>query len=184
MLEGLTDVVGLEFSDAMIECAQQRYGVVVLKQSVEEHARSALRSYDAVVLNAVLEHVYDPDSMVAAVARLMHPGSVLYLDLPLEPNLLTIVRSLLNQVTRSRSVLNLSPFHVLGFNRRALATLLGNHGLAIESCRIWADPRIPASRRDQVRALIGTQVNRVANLTRTASNMCAWAKPLEGTRHS
>lgn len=188
VLEGLTDVVGLEFSDAMIEYAQQRYGVVVLKESVEEHARSTARSYDAVVLNAVLEHVYDPDSMIAAVARLMHPGSVVYLDLPLEPNLLTRVRSLVNHVTGSRSVLNLSPtfspFHVFGFNGCALGTLLAKHGLVVESCQIWAEPKIPAglARKDQMRALIGTQVNRLANLTGTASNMCAWAKPLESPR--
>lgn len=181
-LEGIDDVVGLEFSEAMIAHAADKYGVVVHQESIEQHAETAQRTYDAFVLSAVLEHVYDPNSMIASVVRLSRPGTIVYIDIPVEPNLLTMVAAAMNKVTGSQTVLNLaptfSPFHVFGFNKRALSLLLRKHGVVMESCRVWARPEIPAGSglKDRVRSVVGTQVNRVANVTGTASNMYVWAR--------
>lgn len=184
VLEGQPNVVGLELSDAMIADARTNYGVVVHRQTIEEHAAEAPGRYDAVVLNAVLEHVYDPDSMIAAAKRLTHPGSILYIDTPVEPNLLTMVKSAMNRLSRSDSVLNLSPtfspYHVFGFNRRSIRHLLAKHDFAVDDLRVWAHPKVHArtDARDRARAFVGTQVNRLANYTRTASNMYVWARRL------
>jgi len=181
-LEGGTDVVGLEFAPDMIEYARSRHGLVVLDKTIEQYAGETDRVFDAVVLNAVLEHVYDPDSMIASAARLAHPGSVLYIDVPREPNLMTHVGNAWNRVRGSRAVYNLQPtwlpFHVFGFNERALGVLLSKHGFDVTSLRIWSAPAVPARPewRDRLRALAATQVNRVANWTGTASNMFVWAR--------
>lgn len=181
-LEGSTDVVGLEFAPDMIEYARARHGLVVLAKTIEEYAREADRAFDAIVLNAVLEHVYDPDSMVASCARLTRPGAALYIDVPREPNLLTVVGNAWNRWRGSAAVYNLQPtwppYHVFGFNERALERLLSKHNFEITGLRIRAAPRVPAGVdwRDRARAFAATQINRLANWTGTASNMFVWAR--------
>lgn len=181
-LEGSTDVVGLEFAPDMIEYARARHGLVVLAKTIEEYAREADRAFDAIVLNAVLEHVYDPDSMVASAARLTRPGAAVYIDVPREPNLMTVVGNAWNRWRGSRAVFNLQPtwppYHVFGFNERALDRLLSKHGFEVTSLRIRSAPRVPAGGawRDRVQAFAATQINRVANWTGTASNMFVWAR--------
>lgn len=181
-LENVAEVVGLEFSTAMIEEARRRYGACVLNRTIEQLADESRTSFDAVFLNAVLEHVYDPNTMIQAARRLTRPGSVLYLDLPNEPHLLSRLGNALNRVRGSQGVLNLSPtfrpYHVFGFNPRALERLLNKHDFVIRSMRIHANPRVRSrnSLKDRAAALIAQQVMRLANVTRTASNLFVWAE--------
>jgi hypothetical protein len=67
---------------------------------------------------------------------------------------------------------------VYGFNKKALTLLLGKHGIQIDGCRIWAKPQIPTrgGAQDRIRSFVGTQVNRVANASGTASNMYVWGR--------
>lgn len=181
-LEGLTDLLGLEFSPAMVEFARERFGITLIERSIEEHAEVAGRTWDAVVLNAVLEHVYDPGAMIASVARLVAPGGVLYIDIPQEPHLLGMLGSALNRLRGSDVVYHLSPtwppFHVFGFSRRALTVLLERHGFTVEHVRVRASARVRSKPelKDRVKALVATQINRIANVTGTASNMYVWAR--------
>jgi len=181
-LEGLRDSLGVEFSEAMIEFAAKSFGVKLEKLSAEQLAERDGASFDVVILNAVLEHVYDPDAFIRAVAKLTRPHGLLYLDLPREPHLLTMVGNTLNRALRREAVYNLQPtwppFHVFGFNPKALAVLLEKHGFRIESLRVRASTRIRSSGglKDRVKALAGQQINRVANLTGLASNMFVWAR--------
>lgn len=183
-LEGVgpQNIVGLELSQAMIDTARDRFGVTVLRQTIEEHVLAVERSYDAIVLNAVLEHVHDPNSMIAAAGALTRPGAILYIDTPVEPNLLTHVGNRMNRLRGSDAVYNLSPtfspFHVFGFGIKTIQILLRNHGFAIEETRVWAQPYVPSNGTvsDRFRAGVATQVNRLANATGTASNMCVWAR--------
>lgn len=178
---GVPEVVGLELSDAMVRNAAERYGVQVKRHTIEEFASQTEQRFEAIVLNAVLEHVHDPNSMIAAVRSLTEPGSLLYLDLPNEPHLTSRVGNALNRITGSPAVYNLSPtfppYHVFGFNPRALKILLAKHSFDILSVRVYASPFIPArSGFDRVKARVGEQIMRLANATRTASNMMAWAR--------
>jgi SAM-dependent methyltransferase len=173
--------VGLEFADAMIQFAREHHGVEVRKLSIEELAATDER-FDGVFLNAVLEHVYEPASMIRAVRTLLRPGGVLFIDVPNEPNLLTKVGRVVNKLRGSSVVYNLSPtwppYHVYGFNPQALRVLLAKHDLVVEELSIWADPRIPATGGvvDRVKSAVATGVNRVANRTRTAANLTLWAR--------
>lgn len=176
------ETIGLDFSKAMVEYIYKRYGISIMNQTIEEFAQKSVKSFDAVILNAVLEHVYDPNSMISAARRLTRPGSVLYIDIPREPNLLTQIGNWTNWVAGSQAVYNLSPtwppYHVFGFSERSLSALLKKHGFEIVSLRVYAGPKISSRPewRDKIRAWIGTQVNRIANATGTASNMYVWAK--------
>lgn len=181
-LEGLSSVVGLEFSQAMIDFTAKEFGLEVKKQSIEDHAKEHAGAYDIVMMNAVLEHVYDPASMIAAAATLLSPRGVLYIDIPNEPNLLTVIGNAANRVRKRPGVLNLSPswppFHVYGFNPTSLSLLLERNGIRIEDVRKYAEPRVTTdhSLRGRAVAFGGTQLMRLANLTQTASNMFVWAR--------
>ncbi len=180
---GLIGTVGLELSTAMVEYARDNHHVTVLAETVEEHsARTAEGRYDAVVLSAVLEHVHNPDTTIAAISRLACPGMVLYLDIPQEPHLMTHVGNAASRMMGRRTVLNLSPtftpFHVYGFSQRALETLLGKHGFTIEERTVWASPKVRSRGgvKDNLASTVATQINRLANRTGMASNQYVWAR--------
>jgi len=181
---GLDDVVGLELSEAMRDETHRRYGVEIRLETIEQHAESAGRTYDIFVLSAVLEHVYDPDAMIASVARLSHPGSVVYIDVPQEPNLLTMLGNLPGRVRGTRTVYNLAPtfppYHVFGFNPRSLTMLLEKHGFQTFRWLKRAQLRIPhrAGLKDRATAFGAMQVHRLGNATGLSTNMDVWARKL------
>lgn len=182
---GVADAIGIETSPAMVSSACERHGLNVIRKTIEEFAASSSRSFDVVILSAVLEHVHDPDAMLRSVRKLTRPGSVIYIDVPNEPNLLTVVGNALNKLKGSRSVYNLAPtfepFHVFGFNKRALQAVLGKHKFEIAKIVAFANPVVPsrtADRKDRFRAFVATQVNRIANLTGTAGNLTVTARRL------
>jgi SAM-dependent methyltransferase len=182
-LEGVTDVLGLELSNAMAEGARKQFGIDIEMLTVEDFAKTKPKPFDAVVLNAVLEHVYDPSAFIAAVAAVTAPGGWVYVDVPAEPNLLTMVGNATNRIRGKRSVLNLQPtwppFHVFGFSPRTLKILLEKHGYEVQSVKVWAAPEVrhrEGDRVDAVRSFVATQVNRLANVTGLASNMYVWAR--------
>ena len=176
-LEGIA-AAGIELSPAMANAARERFDADVRVVTIEDLAGTETESFDVIVMSSVLEHVHRPDATVAAAKALLRPGGVLYLELPSEPNLLTIVGNAVLRLRRARppSVLNLSPtfppYHVYGFNGRSLGRLLAAHGLRIERRRVWADPRLQGG----IAARAGTFVNRVANVIGLAANMEVWVR--------
>lgn len=183
-LLGFTDVVGLELSEAMREETQRRYEVEIRLETIEQHAASAGRTYDLFILSAVLEHVYDPDAMVASLACLSRPGSVAYIDVPQEPNLLTILANVPGHFLGTRTVYNLAPtfppYHVFGFNPRCLAILLEKHGFRPFRWLKRGHLRIPSRHgvKDRVSAFGAMQVHRLGNLTGLSTNMDVWARKI------
>jgi SAM-dependent methyltransferase len=181
-LEGATQVLGLELSPAMAEYARRTYGIEVLTLTVEDYAAAHPETWDLVVLNAVLEHVHDPDSTIRTISALLKPGAWLFLDVPREPNLLTTVGNALNRLLGRTAVYNLSPtwipFHVFGFNERSLARLLEKHGLEMVEFEVWANPDFGSGKglKDKVKTWIAGLITRIANLTGTSSNMTVWCR--------
>jgi len=179
---GVADAFGIETSPAMVRAARERHGLDVKQQTIETLAEASPRTFDVVILSAVLEHVHDPDSMIRSVRALTASGSIVYIDVPNEPNLLTVVGNLLNRLRGSSAVYNLAPtfepFHVFGFNRRALTALLEKHGFQMERIKVYAHPVVPSRSElpDRVRAAAATQINRLANLTGSAGNLTAIAR--------
>ncbi|NUM88414.1 MAG: class I SAM-dependent methyltransferase [Bdellovibrionales bacterium] len=172
---------GLEFSVAMRRAAEEKYGVTLHPHSIEEAADLWPAGFDVVTLCAVLEHVRDPDSMIRAAARLLKPGGRIFLDVPNEPSLLTRVGNLLHRMRGNRAVINLSPtwapFHVYGFNPRALRAILGKHGFRVDRVRVWAHPFVPPAPgwRGRIAALAATGINHAANWVGLAGNLQLWA---------
>lgn len=184
-LEGVPEIVGLEISHAMAEYVQHRIGITLVPTTIERYAAEEPRTFDAIVLSAVLEHVDDPNAMIEACATLSTHGSILYIDTPNEPSLLTAVGNAWNRVRGNPAVLNLSPtwipYHVFGFNPHALRVLLEKHGFEILRIRIHARPAIPSRTGlgDRVKSWVATQICRLSNVTGTAANLYVWAQRRE-----
>jgi SAM-dependent methyltransferase len=178
---GFRDVLGLEPSIANLEFAAH-HGVELIPSTIEEFADATDRTFDAVTLNAILEHVPNPDSMIAACTRLVDRGGLLYIDVPNEANLFTMVGNRLNSLRGSEAVLQLSPtfppYHVVGFTPRSIRFLLEKHGFEILSLRVstWFRVHSRGSIKDRARALAAMSIQPVANLTRTAHNMFILAR--------
>jgi protein O-GlcNAc transferase len=179
--EGCDDVVGLEFAAAMIAHAKT-HGIELIAETIEDYAKRANRVFDAVVMNAVLEHVYDPDSMIKAARGLLRDGGILYVDVPRDPNLLTELVRFANRARGSRAVINISPtwppYHVFGFTERSLGALLRKHGFTLEEVVVRSNPFVPHDGRlaDRVKAFVASQVSRVGNWTGRAANLYVWAR--------
>ncbi|MGH9391356.1 MAG: class I SAM-dependent methyltransferase, partial [Vicinamibacteria bacterium] len=182
-LEGV-EAVGLEPSEAMAARARESLGVDVQCRTIEELVTSTDTVFDAVTLCGVLEHVHDPDSLVASVRKLTRPDAVVYIDVPREPNLLTIVGNAWNAVKGDPAVYNLQPtwppYHVFGFNPRAIEHLLSKHDFRIESLHVQADTHVPSRDdwKDRIRALVASQIHRLGNQTHLSANMYVWARRL------
>lgn len=127
------DAVGLEPSRTFAERAAAASGAQVENCSLEEYVGGA-GSFDAVILAAILEHVYDPNAVLGKIATLLRPGGVLFLDVPNEHGLYFRLGNLYQKLRGRDWVVNLaptfSPFHTFGFGPRALRALLAKHSLA------------------------------------------------------
>jgi SAM-dependent methyltransferase len=93
------------------------------------------RTYDFVLLAAILEHVYDPMSCLRQVYGALKPGGVLFIDVPNECSLWTKFANAYQRLRGRRWAVNLSPtfapFHVVGFCPRSLSAALKTVGLEV-----------------------------------------------------
>jgi SAM-dependent methyltransferase len=72
---------GIEFGERALAYARDRFGLTVTDEPLTE-AGFEPDSFDAVTLLSVLEHTNAPRQMLRDVARVLHPGGVLYVIVP------------------------------------------------------------------------------------------------------
>jgi SAM-dependent methyltransferase len=134
------EAVGVEPSPTFAEHAARRSGVEVRREPVERCDFDA-GSFDAVILGAVLEHLYNPDETIREVARVLRPGGVLFVDVPNEEGLYFRLGNLYQRLRGRDWCVNLAPtfepFHVFGFGPRSLRALLAKHGLGVLVWRVY-----------------------------------------------
>lgn len=135
------EAVGVEPSESFAEYAERASGAEVRREPVERCGFEA-GSFDAVILGSVLEHLYNPDETIAEVARVLRRGGALYVDVPNEAGLYFRLGNLYQKLRGRDWVVNVAPtfepFHVFGFNPRALRALLGKHGLRVRRWHVYA----------------------------------------------
>ena len=76
-------VTGIDLSEKALRVAElhlheSALSIEYLKVSVEDHAATHAGEFDIVTCMELLEHVPEPASMVAACARLVHPGGQVF----------------------------------------------------------------------------------------------------------
>lgn len=176
--EGWT-VRGVEMTTAF---AAEAAGIEVEVAPVET-ARSLDEKYDAVILAAILEHLYDPAECLRRVHRALNPGGVVFIDVPNECSLWSQAANAYLRLRGRPWAVNLSPtfspFHVVGFCPRSLRTLLAKTGFQVEELTLWAYPNcLPEAKG--VRAVIERQasaaIQRLGSWVGMGAGINCWAR--------
>jgi SAM-dependent methyltransferase len=128
---------GVEMTQGFAEAARAA-GVGTEIASVET-CQSLDEEWDAVLLAAVLEHLYEPRVCLERVFDALTPGGVVFIDVPNECSLWTRLGNAYMRARGRRWAVNLSPtfppFHVVGFCPRSLRRLLGRVGFEVIELR-------------------------------------------------
>jgi len=116
---------GIDLSEEGIAYGKEHFPAnTFYAQSIEE-AVSALPQFDLIYTSEVLEHVLEPDSFIEHIARLLKPGSYLYLTTPDA-----------GHWRRPNVVLDWHEFkppeHCLYFTKKALLIMLERHGIKLK----------------------------------------------------
>jgi SAM-dependent methyltransferase len=123
-------VCGVEMTEAYARLARSQ-GIEVECCPVEE-CRSLDRTYDVVLLAAILEHLYDPMATLRRVRNALRPGGLIFIDVPNESSLATRLGNLYLRARRTDWAVNLSPtfspYHVVGFSPASLRYALAATG--------------------------------------------------------
>jgi SAM-dependent methyltransferase len=121
------------------ELARSRHGIEVECAPVET-ADSLNGEYDVILLDAILEHLYDPAETLKRVKRALRPGGLVFIDVPNECSMMTRIGNAYLRLQRKDWAVNLSPtfppFHVVGFCPASLNRLLDRTGFRIIDLRL------------------------------------------------
>lgn len=135
---------GVDASSAYLAWGEKHLGVRGRLGTLEE-IKFPDDHFDAVTMNAIIEHLYDPYTTMREVWRVLKPGGLVWFNAPNEDALYQRVGNLYMRAQGRDWVVALAPtfapFHVQGFNPRSLRRLLARVGLEIVSFKsrggIW-----------------------------------------------
>jgi SAM-dependent methyltransferase len=126
---------GVDASSTYLDWGEQHLGVRGQLGTLEE-INFPDNHFDAITMNAILEHLYDPYRTMLEVFRILKPGGLLSFDAPNEDGLYMRVGHLYMKAQGRDWVLTLAPtfppYHVQGFNPRSLRKLLMRVNLEVE----------------------------------------------------
>jgi SAM-dependent methyltransferase len=122
---------GIDISDNRMDAA--RDGRIAFSRGSIFEAGLPAGFFDAAYLNSVLEHVTDPKALLSEAGRVLKSGGLLFLGVPNEDCLYNDAkRVFLRTKGKGKVSARLSPFkhpyHVSGFTRKSLATVLDETG--------------------------------------------------------
>ena len=118
-------VRGVEMTEAFAKAATT--AGLEIEAACVENCRSLDERWDAIVLAAVLEHLYEPRASLARVFAALVPGGIAFVDVPNECSLWSRVGNAYMRARGRPWAVNLSPtfppYHVVGFCPRSLRFL-------------------------------------------------------------
>lgn len=119
------DARGIDIDDTAVKASIEGFGPYYETVAVQDYAERRPASADMVYTAEVVEHVHDPDSFIAAIAKVLAPDGVLYLTTPDSGHF---------RVPKDFASWHnvMPPEHITLFTRKGMKTLLARHGLEIE----------------------------------------------------
>lgn len=126
------EVLGVEPDMEAARVAEEKFGLTVIPSTLEE-AKLPDASADAITMHHVIEHVYNPISLLRECWRVLRPGGTLVI---VTPNLSSLGRRLFGSSWRGWEV----PRHLFVFSPKSLKTCVGLVGLRVRT--IWTTARI------------------------------------------
>jgi SAM-dependent methyltransferase len=174
--------VGIEPSKDFVQYGRRHLSVEPVSATLDD-ADLESESFDAVVMNGLIEHLYEPLAVVSEVKRVLKRDGWFYFDAPNEDGL---YMSLGNAYMRARGkdwvvVLapTFSPFHVQGFNPRSLKTLLTKAGFVSREFNVHGEvwPQTGSvSFRKRIEFNVARLANSIGNWVGRGSYMTVWAQ--------
>jgi 2-polyprenyl-3-methyl-5-hydroxy-6-metoxy-1,4-benzoquinol methylase len=119
------DAVGLELNAWVVDHAQRTFRIPVLQGSIEQHELPP-QSFDAIILNDVLEHLLDPLRTMRCCVPLLKADGVLLIQTPSYPDPKTYEE--LEQEHHPFLKMLLPDEHLYLFSERSLRRLLASLG--------------------------------------------------------
>lgn len=175
------DVIGVEPTASFADFAEKFSGVKIRREPLEK-CGFADEEFDVVVLAAVLEHLYNPDEVVAEISRILKRGGVFFFDIPNEKGLFFKAGNAYQKFQGRDWCVNLSPtfppFHLFGFSPKSIKVLLNKHGMEVKMWRVYGGESFLPSRSGFVGKLEGGAskvITKISNLGELGSYIEAWA---------
>ncbi len=180
------DVRGVEMTEIFINEARTN-GLDVEFSSVEK-SKYLDEKYDAIFMLAMLEHLYDPMSMLERAREALVPGGVAVINVPNE------VTSLVNLIgnfyvklfyTKEWTVSlspTFSPFHVVGFSPRSLRTALDKTGFdvvtmeTISGVNVMPEPKGLKQRLESLGLTMFLAVGNIADKLKRGNEIWCFAR--------
>lgn len=187
-LEGW-DIIGVEPTASFADIAEKNSGVEIRREVVEKCGFPD-GEFDVVILEAVLEHLYNPDEVMAEISRILKRGGLFYFDIPNERGLFFKVGSTYQKLRGRDWCVNLSPtfapFHLFGFSPKSIKALLKKHDLEVKHWHVYGGECWLPSRNGLIGKIEGgasKAVTAISNLGEMGSFIEAWAeKTITGQR--
>lgn len=133
-------VTGIELNQRMADYGRTKLDLDIVAGTFES-TDLEIGSFDVVVAQDVLEHVREPRSFVARVAKLLAPGGVFLVRGPLEQSwkdsFFLTMRTLRH---RPFEVITQPPYHLQGFVRRSFRRVIEGAGLSLTRFEASATP--------------------------------------------
>lgn len=173
--------VGIEPSESFASFAESFAGVPMYRTELKD-CNFPDSSFDAVILGAVLEHLYNPDETVKEISRILKRGGLLFVDVPNEEGLYFRVGNLYQKIRGRKWVVNLaptfSPFHVFGYGAKSLRALLAKYELSPRIWRVYGGTSYVPTRGGlvgEVEKMGAKAVTAISNLGHLGTYIETWA---------
>jgi len=122
------DCAGQEFSKDAADAIQTRLGIDMVVCNELNKAGFEPESFDLVNMNHVLEHLYEPQSSVAEIYRILKPGGLFYCEVPRQTNFLNLLSNVFGKSDFGFYYLR---EHLLVFDKHPLRLLLNTAGFDV-----------------------------------------------------
>jgi 2-polyprenyl-3-methyl-5-hydroxy-6-metoxy-1,4-benzoquinol methylase len=144
------DVTGMDVDETIVKHLRAKHGFRA-ELGLWPAELFPARSFDLVVLSHVIEHLQEPERMLASIRAVMKPDGLLLVAMPNANSLEGKLHELYSRMRRGREKTFIltpftTPFHILGFNLKSARRLIGRAGFTpvyakVRSGLEWEDTR-------------------------------------------
>lgn len=173
---------GIDPSEDFINFGKEKLGIDAQVSTLED-ANFPDNSFDAIALNGIIEHLYNPLETLNEIHRILRPNGWLYFDAPNEDGLYMHFGNLYMKLRGKDWVIVLAPtfppYHVQGFNPKSLKRLLDEANFTSNEIKIFGEIS-PQTGKKTIRKSLEFQfarfINRLGKAIDKGMYMSVWTQ--------